>query len=90
MNEHGGTLRGFQSLGVRAEGKDENVVGETKGRGESRREREGKKGDRRRGGRVGGANPGGFSDERQSIPTSTKHVAPWARVNVQEKVQGLM
>lgn len=33
-----GALRGFQSLGARAKVKDENVVGETGGRGRERKE----------------------------------------------------
>lgn len=59
---------------------------------ESRREREGKKGDRRRVGRKYGSeeNTGGVSGECQSVPGSTEHVPPWIRVNIQEKVQGLM
>jgi hypothetical protein len=40
-------------------------------------------------GEVGG-NTGGFPGERQSISRSPKHIAPRARVNIQEKVQGLM
>jgi hypothetical protein len=42
-------------------GKDENVVEETKVRVESRREREGEKGDRRRGGRGSGGKHRRFS-----------------------------
>lgn len=41
-------------------------------------------------GERGGVGRGEFSGERQSGPSSSKHIARWIRMNIQEKVQGLM
>lgn len=61
--------------------KEGSVVGETKGSMGMRRQGQLEE------------NPGGgraFSSEHPSIPSFSKHVAPWIRMNILEKVQGLM